>query len=163
MGACDCNLGINHHCAQPNQGLTKDRFVLYGQGYGSIPVCNLTFHSSNAYTLLLPSKIILENPVAHSDFLVSNATQLNIPSSYVSDVSFDNIKKIQSAQQPLLVFLSEYDEKFESSKNGELLYEYHAGQSKEIHIVVGANHKNLISTFSVVEFHNILNSFITNN
>lgn len=141
-----------------DKGVQNSQIICYGKGLGAIPACHLT-QSNNNDTATLPH-LILENPVAHSDFLLSNATQLNLPTSYVSNDSFDNVALIKKHRQKLLILLSEEDEKYPAAMNGELLYQNHSGSGKHKVLVKKAMHESLVPTLGFNTYLETISDFL---
>src|SRR5438046_10571780 len=77
-------------------GLTSDRYIHYGFSLGGAPATYLTAHPRS----LTPQKLILEAPFASTASLTDDATGLNMPSSFVTNLVFDNAKQIKSVNQP---------------------------------------------------------------
>jgi hypothetical protein len=131
--------------------------TIYGQGLGAIAACLMANDLDDE--LNTPSTLILENPVARADYLLSNATQLNLPSSFVDQVHFDNINLIKSFQGRLLMLLSQDDQKYSKVINGDEIYKSHNGIYKEIH-TIAAQHENLIPKFGFIPYCTIVDDFI---
>ena len=141
------------------RGVTSSNFVMYGHGFGAIPACELSIFNA-ADSLITPGKLILENPVGHSDLAVSSALQINIPSSYLGNYTFDNFNKIKEYGADLLVLISEKDEKFNPDINGQKLYDFHNGSFKSIKKIKDATHRNIIPLLTYKEFVSLIENFI---
>ncbi len=133
------------------KGVKPSKFIMYGHGLGAIPACEFSVLNA-ADSLLIPQRLILENPAGHSDLLASSAIQLNIPSSYLGSYTFDNFEKIARFTGDLLVLISEKDEKFNPVINAQKLYDFHNGSTKNIITIKDATHQNLIPLFPYETF-----------
>jgi pimeloyl-ACP methyl ester carboxylesterase len=73
------------------QGLSSDRLMIYGFSLGSASATELSATPRS----LRPSKLILEAPFASSEVMVQDASQLNMPASYFTEVKIANAEKIK--------------------------------------------------------------------
>lgn len=138
-------------------GISSDQIVLYGQGLGSLAACHLAEKFS--FSQGSPKKLILENPIANTDFLISSGLQLNLPSSYFNQTVIDNIALIANYDGDLLLLLSENDEKYNQNINGEALFDAHKGNLK-IREWVNSSHSGLVTSIGFTEFMALVDSFI---
>ncbi|MFT6746360.1 MAG: hypothetical protein ACJAZ2_000699 [Glaciecola sp.] len=134
-----------------------ENIILYGQGLGAVAASFLAADSQDEFNS--PPTLILENPVAKTDYLLSNATQLNLPSSFFDQSQFDNIELIKNFKGKLLMLLSEQDEKYSKSINGEEIYKFHSGIDKELH-VTNANHQNFVPQTGFLPYCDLISDFI---
>ena len=137
--------------------IPKENITLYGQGLGAVAACYLAANAEDDFDS--PNNLILENPVARADYLLSNATQLNLPSSFVSQSNFDNIELIKTFKGKLLMLVSEHDQKYDKTINGEEIYKAQNGVDKDIY-VVSAQHENLVPQIGFSQYCNLIDNFI---
>lgn len=118
------------------KGLTNERLIIYGFSLGSAPACEL---SANPGTLT-PSKLILEAPFGSSAIMVQDASQLNMPADYFTDVKIDNAEEIKKVKQAFLWLHGTNDNFLNYKTHGEVVYNNYAGSSKSKQLVDGADH-----------------------
>lgn len=124
------------------QGLTSDRFMMYGYSLGTAPATELTAYPRT----MAPSRLILESPFASAEVMVQDATLLALPSSYVTSVKIDNASKIRHVSQPFLWLHGTKDDFLAIDSHGEVVYKNHPGTEgvdKFARRVVGADHNNV--------------------
>jgi alpha/beta superfamily hydrolase len=138
--------------AVPSQNI-----IVYGQGLGAIAACHLV--KEDVQTGPSPSTLILENPLANTDHLLSTSTGLNIPNSFIGQPTIDNIAIIKDFKGSLLMLLSVQDEKYDILINGEELYNAHNGQYKELHRA-DATHQNLVPKLGFPTYCELIDQLI---
>lgn len=136
-------------------GLTNDRFMMYGFSLGTAPTCELTSKPRG----LSPSKIMLEAPFASSDVMVQDGSQLSMPGSFITSVVIDNAEEIKNVSQPLLWLHGEEDS-FVNIGHGELVYANHNGSYKTAVRIPGAEHSNCPQTLGFENYSEIVLEFI---
>ena len=128
------------------KGLTSNRLIIYGYGLGSAPA---VFHAAKSVSAnLLPSKLILENPVASASAVVQDAAGLVIPGQFVTNLTLNNTQQIKVVLQPLQMWLSGEDRFLKKESHGEVIYKNHTGFIKEKIVVGRAGHNELINFYS---------------
>lgn len=120
-----------------SNGLTSDRFFMYGFSLGSAPVCEIT--SANQHPLQ-PSKIILESPFASAEVIVQDAAGLNMPGSYFVNLKIDNAEEIKNVSQPLLWIHGTDDSFLNIETHGEVVFKNYSGSYGEAVRVAGGEH-----------------------
>src|SRR4051812_36333861 len=80
------------------KGLKSERLIIYGFSLGSAPACELTANPRK----LVASKIILEAPFASAAVMIQDASRLNMPAEYFSDLKIDNAEEIKKVSIPFL-------------------------------------------------------------
>lgn len=118
------------------QGLTGDRLMIYGFSLGSASATELSATTRS----LRPSKLILEAPFASSEVMVADASQLNMPASYFTEVKIANAEKIKIVQQPLFWMHGLNDNFLSYQTHGETVYNNYGGPYKQKFMVAGAHH-----------------------
>ncbi|KAK6020100.1 hypothetical protein OSTOST_14252 [Ostertagia ostertagi] len=118
------------------KGLEDKRLIIYGFSLGSASACEL---SANTKTLK-PSKLILEAPFGSSAIMVQDASQLNMPADYFTDVKIDNAEEIKKVSQPFLWMHGTNDNFLNYKTHGEVVYKNYNGSYKEKYLVEGADH-----------------------
>ena len=138
------------------KGLTGNRLIIYGFSLGSAPACELTAHPA----ALEPAKIILEAPFASADVMANDASQLDMPAAYFTDLKIDNAEEIKTVEQPLLWLHGDNDLFLNYKTHGEVVYNNHHGKFKSFHITAGADHGEVPEKTGFKEYLDILGSFI---
>ncbi|WP_317897110.1 alpha/beta hydrolase [Aurantibacillus circumpalustris] len=118
------------------KGLTSERLIIYGFSLGSASATEL---SANPKTLT-PSKLILEAPFASAAVMVQDASQLNMPADYFTDLKIDNAEEIKKVSQPFLWMHGTMDNFLNYKTHGEVVYKNYAGSYKEKFLVDVADH-----------------------
>lgn len=145
-----------------DRNLESDRFAIYAHGLGAAPCYRVINNNSLLDSLLHPSKIILENPVASSETLISNSAQFNLPPSYLTTANFDNVALAEQTTQDLLLLISENNNQFKPEQNGEIIFDNHGSQLKQKVIAENADHKELIPVLKPFHFQELVLYFIRN-
>jgi hypothetical protein len=140
-----------------DNAMPTEKIIIYGHGLGAVAACHLVGGFDANFNS--PPNLILENPVAKMDYLLSNATQINLPSSFVNQLNFDNIALIKNYKGSLLMILSDQDEKYDKINNGEEIYKAHSGTNKELQ-VISAQHTNLVPKIGFSEYCTLIDNFI---
>lgn len=139
-----------------NNGLSNSRLIIYGFSMGTASACEL---SANAAPLL-PSKIILEAPFASVAVMVHDASQLNMPAEYFTDLKIDNAEEIKKCQQPLLWMHGKADYFLNFKTHGEVVYKNHTGIYKENILIEGADHGEVPLKMGFEKYLNVIGDFI---
>lgn len=129
-----------------SNGLTSDRLIMYGYGLGSAVAIELTQNPRS----LVPSKLIIESPLASIESLVQDTTLQATPSSYVTNLDFDNVSKMKNITQPLLWIHGTEDKVYPIDTQGSLVFNQHTGiknVDKFEFRIVGASHYNVPEKF----------------
>jgi pimeloyl-ACP methyl ester carboxylesterase len=138
-----------------DKGLTDDRLVLYGFSLGSAPTCELAGNPR----VLSPSKIILEAPFASSEVMVQDASRLNMPASYFTDLKIDNAEEIKKVKVPLLWLHGDNDNFLNYKTHGQVVYDNHPGK-KEFFIINGADHGEVPKKMGFAAYLQLIGKFI---
>jgi pimeloyl-ACP methyl ester carboxylesterase len=138
-------------------GLTSDRYIQYAFSLGGAPATYLAAHPRS----LTPQKLILEAPFASTASLTDDATHLNMPSSFVSNLVFDNAEQIKSVKQPFCWIHGMSDLFINYATNGEVVYAHYNGPYKEAHRIPGADHGSVPQTWGFANYMDSVLKFIT--
>ena len=139
-----------------SHGLTGDRLIIYGFSLGGAPA---TYTAANPRTLTA-SKLILESPFSSTASLADDATSLNLPSSAVTNLKFDNAEQIKSVQQPFFWMHGINDLFLNINTNGEIVYRNYRGTYSEAHRIPGADHSTVPQTWGFRNYTDSLLMFI---
>lgn len=138
------------------KGLDNSRLMIYGFSLGTASACKLTAEPRT----LTPSKLILEAPFASSSVMVQDASQLNMPASYFTDVKIDNAEEIKKVQQPFLWLHGTGDNFLNYKTHGEVVYKNYSGIYKEKYLVDGADHGEVPAKMGFETYLKTLGIFI---
>jgi len=130
--------------------------IIYGFSMGSAPACELTANPRS----LIPAKIILEAPFASATVMVQDATVLAVPSSFLTDLKIDNAEEIKNINQPFMWIHGTHDKFLNIETHGKLVYDNYGGSYKEAHIIDGAGHSTIPTTYSFEKYLTDIHSFI---
>ncbi len=123
-----------------SNGLTNDRFFLYGFSLGSAPACEIT--SKKTYALQ-PAMLMLESLFASAEVMVQDASGLNMPGSYFVNLKIDNAEEIKNVQQPLLWIHGIDDSFLNIETHGEVVFKNYSGIYGEAVRVPGGEHADV--------------------
>jgi fermentation-respiration switch protein FrsA (DUF1100 family) len=138
------------------KGLTPERLMVYGFSLGSAPACELTATPRT----MPPSKLILEAPFGSAAVMVQDASQLNMPATYFTDLEIDNAEEIKKVSQPLL-WLHGLNDNFLSYKtHGEVVYKNHEGIYREKSLTEGADHGEVPEKMGFENYLEVVGRFI---
>lgn len=139
-----------------SHGLTGDRMILYGFSLGGAPATYLAAHPR----ALTAQKLILEAPFASTASLTDDATGLDMPSSFVSNLKFDNAEQIKSVQEPFCWIHGTSDQFIGIATNGEIVFANYQGPYKEAHRISGADHGTIPQTWGFSNYADTVLKFI---
>lgn len=139
-----------------NNGLTNSRLIIYGFSMGTAATCEL---SANP-TILTPSKIILEAPFASAAVMVQDASQMNMPADYFTDLKIDNAEEIKKCNQPLLWLHGKSDNFLNYKTHGQVVYNNHNGVYKNYFLVDGADHGEVPAKMGFENYLNLIGAFV---
>ncbi|MCK5742761.1 MAG: alpha/beta hydrolase [Chlorobi bacterium] len=140
-----------------DRGLTGDRLIIYGFSLGSVAAVD---HAANP-TVLTPNKLILEAPVGNMQTMVQDAGGgLSMPSSFFTDLDLDNIEKMKSVRQPLLLFEGLSDVFLTYDTHGKPLYDNHKGAYKELVKIEKGTHTNIPLEYGFEKYMMKMQEFI---
>jgi len=138
------------------KGLTSGRLMMYGFSLGSAPACELTAHPGS----LSPAKLILEAPFASAAVLEQDASQLNMPAEYFTDLKLDNAEEIKLVNQPFLWIHGDNDNFVGYKTHGQVVYNNYAGTYKEKFLVAGADHGEVPEKMGFEKYLEVAGTFI---
>lgn len=138
------------------RGLSSDRLIIYGFSLGSASACEL---SANVRTLR-PSKLILEAPFGSSAIMVQDASQLNMPAEYFTDLKIDNAEEIKKVNQPFLWIHGTKDNFLNYKTHGEVVYKNYRGSYQTKYLVEGADHSEVPEKMGFDTYLKTLGRFI---
>jgi pimeloyl-ACP methyl ester carboxylesterase len=140
-----------------SNGLTGNRLVMYGFSMGTAPAVKLTAEPQS----LVPSKLMLEAPMASAELMVQDASALALPGSFFTDLKIDNGEKIKKINQPFF-WIHGIDDDFIDINQGELVYKNYKGVHREAHSSPNAGHSNVPNTFGFENYLQAVGNFIAN-
>jgi len=139
-----------------DKGLSTERTIFYGFSLGSAPATELT---SKPRTLT-PTKLILESPFASSDMMVADASQLNMPGIYFTELKIDNAEEIKNVQQPFMWIHGVKDDFLSVETHGQTIYNNYKGIYREAHRIEGAGHPNVPVVWGIDNYKKAVLNFI---
>lgn len=139
-----------------SKGLTNNRLVIYGFSMGTAPATKLTAEPQS----MIPSKLMLEAPMASAEVMVQDATGLALPGSFATDLKINNAALIKKVQQPLFWIHGVNDDFLPINTQGELVYKNHMGIYKEAHRIAGAGHSDVPKVMGFQNYLKAVGDFI---
>jgi pimeloyl-ACP methyl ester carboxylesterase len=122
-----------------DQGLQKERFIIFGFSLGSAAACEVAAHPTEY--ALEPSKLILEAPFASAEVMIQDAALLSMPGSFLVDLKIDNATEIKKISIPLLWIHGEADSFLTVKSHGKPVYDNKTQGYKESYLVPGGEHE----------------------
>ncbi len=141
------------------KGMTSNRLMIYGFSLGSAPATKLTAEP----VTLTPAKLILEAPFGSAAVMVQDASQLNMPATYFTDLKIDNAEEIKKVGCPFLWIHGTNDNFLNYKTHGELVYTNYNGIYKEKYLVAGADHGEVPLKMGFSNYLTVLGNFIRKN
>lgn len=138
------------------KGLSDKRLIIYGFSLGSAAACELTANPRG----LVPSKLILEAPFGSAAVMVQDASQLNMPADYFTDLKIDNAEEIKKVNQPFLWLHGLNDNFLNYKTHGEVVYKNYKGVYKTNFLVKGADHGEVPAKMGFQQYLEVLGAFI---
>lgn len=117
------------------KGVSNSRTIMYGFSLGTVPATELAARFSE----FLPSKLILESPMASTNNLTQESSLINVSATFITTLKFNNAETIKEVKQPFLWMHGTADD-YLAITNGEIIYTNYCGIYKEAHRVEGAKH-----------------------
>lgn len=137
-------------------GLTSDRLIIYGFSLGSAPATELTAYPRS----LRPEKLILEAPFASAAVMVQDASVLNMPASYFTNLKLNNADKIKDVQQAFMLLHGTHDSFLSIYTHGYPIANNYNGVYKNINWVYNANHSDIPVVIGFQKYCDSLEQFI---
>jgi fermentation-respiration switch protein FrsA (DUF1100 family) len=138
------------------KGMANERLIIYGFSLGSAPACELCSKPRS----LTPSKLILEAPFGSAAIMVQDASQLNMPADYFTDLKIDNADEIKNVKQPLLWMHGLSDNFLSYKTHGEVVFNNYDGTYKEKYLVEGADHGEVPKKMGFEKYLQVVGVFI---
>lgn len=139
-----------------DKGLTNSRTFIYGFSLGSAAATEL----SGKPRTLTPSKLILESPFASSEVMVQDASQLNMPAIYFTELKIDNAEEIKNVKQPFMWIHGEEDQFLNVETHGHTIYKNYTGIYREEHRIPEAGHPNVPVIWGIDNYKKAVLEFI---
>lgn len=140
-----------------SQGLSNDRFVMYGFSMGTAPATKLTAEPRS----MIPSKLILEAPFASAETMVQDASKLAMPGSFFTNLKIDNAAEIKLVNQPFLWIHGIDDDYLNIKTHGEVVYKNYKGVRGTAVRVPGAGHSTVQTVMGFQAYSDTLLHFIS--
>lgn len=139
-----------------SKGVSNQKVIVYGYSLGTVPAVEVAAN----YEDFKPGKLVLESPLASAQNFAEESTIINLSSSFLSTLQFDNVEKIKNVAQPFLWMHGKADD-YISISNGELVYENYGGIQGTAIRIDGANHGNVPLIIGFENYNNLLVEFFT--
>jgi pimeloyl-ACP methyl ester carboxylesterase len=140
-----------------NKGLTNNRLVMYGFSMGTAPATKL---SAENYSMK-PSKLLLEAPFASAEVMIQDASGLDMPGEFFTNLKINNAEEIKSVQQPFFWIHGEADDFLNINTHGAVVYANYQGIYKEAHRIPNAGHSTIETTMGFQNYLQAVGNFIT--
>lgn len=138
------------------RGMTNERLIIYGFSLGSASACELSANPRS----LSPSKLILESPFGSAAIMVQDASLLNMPADYFTDLKIDNAEEIKKVKQPFLWLHGTRDNFLNYKTHGQVVYNNYGGTYKTSYLVDGADHGEVPKKMGFETYLKTLGEFV---
>jgi pimeloyl-ACP methyl ester carboxylesterase len=95
--------------------------------------------------------------------MVQDASQLNMPADYFTDLKIDNAEEVKKVNQPFLWIHGNNDNFLNYKTHGQVVYNNYSGIYKEKYLVDGADHGEVPAKMGFTNYLQVLGSFIRKN
>ncbi|TXT27823.1 MAG: phospholipase/carboxylesterase family protein, partial [Chitinophagaceae bacterium] len=139
-----------------DQGLS-DKRLIYGYSLGSAPA---TMLAANPISIK-PSKLILEAPFASAEVMVQDASEIAVPSSFVTNLEINNAEEIKKVKGPFLWIHGKKDDFLNIETHGEVVYKNYLSSNSIAYRVENANHTDVPTIMGFKEYNAAILDFLT--
>ena len=108
-----------------------------------------------------PSKLILEAPFASAEVMVQDASELAVPSSFVTNLTINNAEEIKKVRGPFLWIHGKKDDFLNIETHGEVVYKNYLTANSIAYRVENANHTDVPSIMGFKEYNDAILDFLT--
>ncbi|MEX1001570.1 MAG: alpha/beta hydrolase [Crocinitomicaceae bacterium] len=136
-----------------SKGASGEKTVYYGFSLGAIPLIHRAAYRSD----FIPSKLIIESPLASVDNITQSSTLLNTDSDFITSLDFNNVENIKEVEVPLM-WLHGKEDSYVAISNGELIYDNYSGQYQEAWRIDSADHADVPLKMGL---NNYISAFLT--
>lgn len=140
------------------QGVISERLIIYGFSLGSAPATEICSHRDE--NPISPSKIILEAPFGSSEIMVNDASRINLPASYFTNLKIDNCEEIKNISIPLLWIHGTSDLFLNYKTHGEVVYNNKLNGYKSKRLIANAGHDEVPETMGFTLYAKEIGEFI---
>jgi uncharacterized protein len=138
-------------------GVDPTRMVIYGRSLGSGLAIDLAFQLAARTP---PAVLVTESAFASIASFVRDATYVELPASFVSSSSCDNLAKVPKIPSPYLLFHGSADD-YVDPKYSQELFAAHAPAGPTVMTPVpGANHDDVPETLGLDTYRGDIQSFV---
>jgi len=121
------------------EGLTDERFLIYGFSLGSAPALEVTANGAELH----PARVLLESPFASAEVMVQDGSGLALPGSFFTNLKIDNAEEVKKLTQPLYWIHGVDDDFLAIETHGEVVWSNYKTRAKVAHRIPGANHSDV--------------------
>lgn len=150
-------------------GLNEDGFSALAFLRDSMNMSNIIVYAYSLGTLVGGAvaeedtnliQLIFETPIGSVETLAEDASYLNIPGSYVTTFTGNNIKRIENVKIPFFWMHGDKDETLHMKSNGEPIWNNYNGEKGYCIIVKNAGHTNIPKVIGYERYINVMKDFI---
>jgi pimeloyl-ACP methyl ester carboxylesterase len=134
--------------------LGNPRVVAYAYSLGSLAGCDVL--ANGRYSQVI--SMILEAPIGSIETIVENGSVLDIPGSYLSSYTGNNVERIKSIHVPLLWIHGTSDETNDRETQGLPIWKNHQGVGYYVK-TIGAGHTNNPRIIGYTRYVNSVKAF----
>jgi pimeloyl-ACP methyl ester carboxylesterase len=140
-----------------SKGLKENNLIVYGYSLGSAPA---TYWSQDP-GLMPVKKLILEAPYCSADQMVKDASKLQLPGSYFTNLNINNGERIRQVKAPFLWIHGKNDDFLDAESQGRTIYNHYPDQNKKrLLLIPGAVHNDVPKVIGYTEYLKLVNDFI---
>jgi pimeloyl-ACP methyl ester carboxylesterase len=134
-------------------GVDATRLIYYGRSLGSGLAIDLA--STNP-----PAVLVTESAFASIAAFVADGAYVDLPASFVSDSSWDNLAKVPRIPSPYLLFHGAADDYVDPKYSQELAAAHQPVGTTQLIMVPGANHDNVVETMGTAAYQAAIAAFV---
>jgi pimeloyl-ACP methyl ester carboxylesterase len=123
-----------------SKGLQENNLIMYGYSLGSAPA---TYWSQDP-GLMPVKKLVLEAPYCSADQMVKDASKLQLPGSYFTNLNINNGERIKNVKAPFFWIHGKNDDFLDAESQGRTIYNNYPNPNlKQNILVAGAGHSDV--------------------
>jgi pimeloyl-ACP methyl ester carboxylesterase len=139
------------------KGLKENNLILYGYSLGSAPATYWAAHPD----MLSLKKLILEAPYCSADQMVKDASKLQLPGAYFTNLNINNGERIKQVRAPFLWIHGREDDYLDAETQGRTIYNNYPDPGKKQSILVpGAVHNNVPQVMGYQQYIREISKFL---
>lgn len=139
------------------KGLKENNLIVYGYSLGSAPA---TYWSQDP-GLMPVKKLILEAPYCSAGQMVKDASHLQMPASYFTNLNINNGERIRNVKAPFLWIHGKADDFLDAESQGRRIFQnYPSNDRKRNWLIPGAGHSDVPKVMGYSQYLRAIDDFL---